>query len=124
MLDGRVKTLHRRVHGGILAVAICRTPGRHRRPRHPDHRPLVCVNLYPFAATIAKVVTLEDAIENIDIGGPAMVRSSAKNYNGVIIVTDPEDYAPLLAEMKANGGAATGCQPAKEGSPTPPVTTA
>jgi len=67
---------------------------------------LVCVNLYPFAATIAKAgVTLEDAIENIDIGGPAMVRSSAKNYAGVAIVTDPTDYQPLLDEMKANGGA-------------------
>jgi phosphoribosylaminoimidazolecarboxamide formyltransferase/IMP cyclohydrolase len=67
---------------------------------------LVCVNLYPFAATIAKDgVTLADAIENIDIGGPAMVRSSAKNYTGVAIVTDPEDYAPLLEEMKANAGA-------------------
>ncbi|MCB4360603.1 bifunctional phosphoribosylaminoimidazolecarboxamide formyltransferase/IMP cyclohydrolase [Quatrionicoccus australiensis] len=106
MLDGRVKTLHPKVHGGILA--------RRDLPEHlatiEQHGipmiDLVCVNLYPFAATIAKAgVTLEDAIENIDIGGPAMVRSSAKNYNGVSIVTDPEDYAPLLAEMKANGGA-------------------
>ncbi len=106
MLDGRVKTLHPKVHGGILA--------RRDLPEHlatiEQHGipmiDLVCVNLYPFAATIAKPgVTLEDAIENIDIGGPAMVRSSAKNYNGVAIVTDPEDYAPLLAEMKANGGA-------------------
>ncbi len=106
MLDGRVKTLHPKVHGGILA--------RRDLPEHlatiEQHGiptiDLVCVNLYPFAATIAKPgVTLEDAIENIDIGGPAMVRSSAKNYNGVAIVTDPEDYAPLLAEMQANGGA-------------------
>ena len=106
MLDGRVKTLHPKVHGGILA--------RRDLPEHmatiEQHGiptiDLVCVNLYPFAATIAKAgVTLEDAIENIDIGGPAMVRSSAKNYNGVAIVTDPEDYAPLLAEMQANGGA-------------------
>jgi phosphoribosylaminoimidazolecarboxamide formyltransferase/IMP cyclohydrolase len=106
MLDGRVKTLHPKVHGGILA--------RRDLPEHlatiEQHGipmiDLVCVNLYPFAATIAKAgVTLEDAIENIDIGGPAMVRSSAKNYAGVAIVTDPEDYAPLLAEMKANGGA-------------------
>ncbi|TXT26318.1 MAG: phosphoribosylaminoimidazolecarboxamide formyltransferase / IMP cyclohydrolase [Rhodocyclaceae bacterium] len=106
MLDGRVKTLHPKVHGGILA--------RRDLPEHlatiEQHGipmiDLVCVNLYPFAATIAKAgVTLEDAIENIDIGGPAMVRSSAKNYNGVAIVTDPEDYAPLLSEMKANGGA-------------------
>jgi phosphoribosylaminoimidazolecarboxamide formyltransferase/IMP cyclohydrolase len=94
------------VHGGILA--------RRDLPEHlatiEQHGiptiDLVCVNLYPFAATIAKAgVTLEDAIENIDIGGPAMVRSSAKNYAGVAIVTDPEDYAPLLAEMKANAGA-------------------
>ncbi|PKO87369.1 MAG: bifunctional phosphoribosylaminoimidazolecarboxamide formyltransferase/inosine monophosphate cyclohydrolase [Betaproteobacteria bacterium HGW-Betaproteobacteria-12] len=106
MLDGRVKTLHPKVHGGILA--------RRDLPEHlatiAEHGiptiDLVCVNLYPFAATIAKAgVTLEDAIENIDIGGPAMVRSSAKNYAGVAIVTDPEDYAPLLAEMQANAGA-------------------
>ena len=106
MLDGRVKTLHPKVHGGILA-----------RRDLPEHMAtieghgiptidLVCVNLYPFAATIAKPgVTLEDAIENIDIGGPAMVRSAAKNYNGVAIVTDPEDYPALIAEMKANDGA-------------------
>ena len=106
MLDGRVKTLHPKVHGGILA--------RRDLPEHlatiEQHGiptiDLVCVNLYPFAATIAKAgVTLEDAIENIDIGGPAMVRSSAKNYAGVAIVTDPADYQPLLDEMKANGGA-------------------
>jgi len=106
MLDGRVKTLHPKVHGGILArrdlAEHMATIERHGIPTID----LVCVNLYPFAATIAKAgVTLEDAIENIDIGGPAMVRSSAKNYAGVAIVTDPEDYAPLLAEMQANGGA-------------------
>ncbi len=106
MLDGRVKTLHPKVHGGILArrdlPEHLATIAQHGIPTID----LVCVNLYPFAATIAKTgVTLEDAIENIDIGGPAMVRSSAKNYAGVAIVTDPEDYAPLLAEMKANGGA-------------------
>ncbi|WP_371324459.1 bifunctional phosphoribosylaminoimidazolecarboxamide formyltransferase/IMP cyclohydrolase [Dechloromonas sp. ZY10] len=106
MLDGRVKTLHPKVHGGILAR---RDLAEHMATIDAHGIPtidLVCVNLYPFAATIAKAgVTLEDAIENIDIGGPAMVRSSAKNYNGVAIVTDPEDYAPLLAEMQANGGA-------------------
>jgi phosphoribosylaminoimidazolecarboxamide formyltransferase/IMP cyclohydrolase len=105
MLDGRVKTLHPKVHGGILAR---RDLPEHLSTIEAHGIPmidLVCVNLYPFAATIAKAgVTLEDAIENIDIGGPAMVRSSAKNYNGVAIVTDPEDYAPLLAEMQANGG--------------------
>lgn len=105
MLDGRVKTLHPKVHGGILArrdlPEHLATIAAHNIPMID----LVCVNLYPFAATVAKVgVTLADAIENIDIGGPAMVRSSAKNYAGVAIVTDPEDYAPLLAEMKSNAG--------------------
>ena len=106
MLDGRVKTLHPKVHGGILAR---RDLPEHLATIEAHGIPtidLVCVNLYPFAATIAKAgVTLEDAIENIDIGGPAMVRSSAKNYAGVAIVTDPADYQPLLDEMKANGGA-------------------
>ena len=106
MLDGRVKTLHPKVHGGILAR---RDLPEHMATIEAHGIPmidLVCVNLYPFAATITKPgVTLEDAIENIDIGGPAMVRSSAKNYAGVAIVTDPEDYAPLLDEMKTNGGA-------------------
>ncbi len=106
MLDGRVKTLHPKVHGGILAR---RDLAEHMATIDAHGIPmidLVCVNLYPFAATIAKPgVTLADAIENIDIGGPAMVRSSAKNYAGVAIVTDPSDYQPLLDEMKANGGA-------------------
>ncbi len=106
MLDGRVKTLHPKVHGGILArrdlPAHMATIEQHGIPTID----LVCVNLYPFRETVAKAgVTLEDAIENIDIGGPAMVRSSAKNYNGVAIVTDPADYAPLINEMKGNAGA-------------------
>ncbi|GBG02426.1 bifunctional purine biosynthesis protein PurH [Azospira sp. I13] len=105
MLDGRVKTLHPKVHGGILA--------RRDLPEHlatiEQHGiptiDLVCVNLYPFRETVAKPnVALEDAIENIDIGGPAMVRSSAKNYAGVAIVTDPADYQPLLEEMQGHGG--------------------
>ena len=106
MLDGRVKTLHPKVHGGILARRDL--PAHLATIKQHDIPPidLVCVNLYPFAATIAKAdVTLADAIENIDIGGPAMVRSAAKNYTGVAIVTDPEDYAALLAEMKAHEGA-------------------
>jgi len=105
MLDGRVKTLHPKVHGGILA--------RRDLPEHvatmTEHGmpyiDLVCVNLYPFAATVSRPHTLDDAIENIDIGGPAMVRSSAKNYRHVAIVTDPADYPLLAAEMQANGGA-------------------
>ncbi len=107
MLDGRVKTLHPRVHGGILA--------RRDLPDHVDtmkahgmpYIDLVCVNLYPFVATVSKPHTLDDAIENIDIGGPAMVRSSAKNYRFVAIVTDPADYPALVAEMQAHGGALT-----------------
>jgi phosphoribosylaminoimidazolecarboxamide formyltransferase/IMP cyclohydrolase len=108
MLDGRVKTLHPKVHGGILAR---RDLPEHLATIEAHGIPtidLVCVNLYPFRETVAKPgVTLADAIENIDIGGPAMVRSSAKNYTGVAIVTDPEDYLALLDEMKANDGALT-----------------
>ena len=108
MLDGRVKTLHPKVHGGILAR---RDLPEHLATIEAHDIPmidLVCVNLYPFRETIAKPgVTLDEAIENIDIGGPAMVRSSAKNYSGVAVVTDPEDYSPLLAEMQANDGALT-----------------
>ena len=107
MLDGRVKTLHPKVHGGILA--------RRDLPEHVatmteqgmPYIDLVCVNLYPFVATVSKPHTLDDAIENIDIGGPAMVRSSAKNYRHVAIVTDPADYPALVAEMQGNNGALT-----------------
>ena len=105
MLDGRVKTLHPKVHAGILAVrdndAHVATMNEHGL----GYIDLVCVNLYPFVQTVSKPHTLEDAIENIDIGGPAMVRSSAKNYKHVAIVTDPADYAGLIDEMKANGSA-------------------
>jgi len=107
MLDGRVKTLHPKVHGGILArrdlPEHVATMASHNMPTID----LVCVNLYPFVATVSKPHTLDDAIENIDIGGPAMVRSSAKNYRFVAIVTDPADYPALVAEMQANGGALT-----------------
>ncbi|MBR1434225.1 MAG: bifunctional phosphoribosylaminoimidazolecarboxamide formyltransferase/IMP cyclohydrolase [Bacteroidales bacterium] len=102
--DGRVKTLHPKIHGGLLA-----------RRDIPDHMKqiadngiekidLVCVNLYPFRETIAKPdVTMEDAVEHIDIGGPSMVRSAAKNWESVTIVVNPEDYATVLEEIKANG---------------------
>ena len=107
MLDGRVKTLHPKVHGGILArrdlPEHVATMASHNMPTID----LVCVNLYPFVATVSKPHTLDDAIENIDIGGPAMMRSSAKNYRFVAIVTDPADYPALVAEMQANGGALT-----------------
>jgi len=110
MLDGRVKTLHPKVHGGILGI---RGNAEHAATMQKHDIPpidLVVVNLYPFAQTVAKKdCTLEDAIENIDIGGPTMVRAAAKNHGneagGVGIVTDPEDYAPVIEEMKAHGGA-------------------
>ncbi|MFA7316782.1 MAG: bifunctional phosphoribosylaminoimidazolecarboxamide formyltransferase/IMP cyclohydrolase [Sulfuricella sp.] len=106
MLDGRVKTLHPKVHGGIL--------GRRDLPAHVAAMEaagippidLVVVNLYPFASTIAKAdCTLDDAIENIDIGGPTMVRAAAKNYAHVAVVTDPADYAAVVKEMTAAQGA-------------------
>ncbi|HZO87445.1 MAG TPA: bifunctional phosphoribosylaminoimidazolecarboxamide formyltransferase/IMP cyclohydrolase [Chthonomonadaceae bacterium] len=105
MLEGRVKTLHPKVHGGILAD---RAKAEHMATiqEHGIHPiDLVCVNLYPFAATVAKPgVTLEEAIENIDIGGPAMIRSAAKNHAGVIVVVHPADYPALLAEMESHNG--------------------
>jgi phosphoribosylaminoimidazolecarboxamide formyltransferase/IMP cyclohydrolase len=110
MLDGRVKTLHPKVHGGILGI---RGNAEHAATMKQHDIPtidLVVVNLYPFAQTVAKKdCTLEDAIENIDIGGPTMVRAAAKNHGneagGVGIVTEPADYAPVIAELKSNGGA-------------------
>ena len=104
MLDGRVKTLHPKVHGGLLA--------RRDTPEHMaaiqahgiDTIDLLIVNLYPFEATVAKAgCTLADAIENIDIGGPAMVRSAAKNWKDVGVITDASQYADVLAELQATG---------------------
>jgi phosphoribosylaminoimidazolecarboxamide formyltransferase/IMP cyclohydrolase len=104
MLDGRVKTLHPKIHGGLLA--------RRDLPEHMaaiqkhgiDTIDLLVVNLYPFEATVAKPgCTLEDAIENIDIGGPAMVRSAAKNWKDVTVLTDASQYAQVLEELKAQG---------------------
>ncbi|MCC6417592.1 MAG: bifunctional phosphoribosylaminoimidazolecarboxamide formyltransferase/IMP cyclohydrolase [Gemmataceae bacterium] len=108
MLDGRVKTLHPLVHGGILAVRDnpqhVATAGAHGIGLID----LVVCNLYPFEATVAKPgSTHEEIVENIDIGGPSMVRSAAKNYHDVAIVTDPSQYAAILEELKANGGGLT-----------------
>ncbi|HEX6441726.1 MAG TPA: bifunctional phosphoribosylaminoimidazolecarboxamide formyltransferase/IMP cyclohydrolase [Stellaceae bacterium] len=107
MLDGRVKTLHPAVHGGLLA----------RRDR-PDHLAtlaqhgigeidLLVSNLYPFAATVASGAGREECVENIDIGGPALIRAAAKNHEFVTVVTDPADYDPVLAEMAARAGGTT-----------------
>ena len=104
MMDGRVKTLHPKVHGGLLAVRD-----------NPSHKAamdqhqigaidLVVVNLYPFEATVAKGASYDETIENIDIGGPAMIRSAAKNHAYVAVVVDPNDYQPVLEAIRQQGG--------------------
>lgn len=104
MLDGRVKTLHPKIHGGILGRRDLDEHVAKMREHGIDNIDLVCVNLYPFAATIAKAgCTLEDAIENIDIGGPTMVRSAAKNWKHVAIVTDNSDFNNIINELQNSG---------------------
>jgi phosphoribosylaminoimidazolecarboxamide formyltransferase / IMP cyclohydrolase len=105
MLDGRVKTLHPKIHGGLLARRDL--PEHMQAIAHHQIAPidLVVVNLYPFEATVSKPnCSLEDAIENIDIGGPAMLRSAAKNWKGVAVVVDPQDYADVLQSLKTRAG--------------------
>jgi phosphoribosylaminoimidazolecarboxamide formyltransferase/IMP cyclohydrolase len=108
MMDGRVKTLHPKVHGGLL--------GLRENPEHVKMMEkygikgidMVVVNLYQFENTVAKAgVTLDEAIENIDIGGPCMLRSAAKNFKYVTVITDPADYKVVLEEMKISGGGTT-----------------
>jgi phosphoribosylaminoimidazolecarboxamide formyltransferase/IMP cyclohydrolase len=105
MMDGRLKTLHPKVHGGLLAIR-----------ENPEHEAamlahaiapidLLIVNLYPFEATVAKGAAFDHCVENIDIGGPAMIRAAAKNHNDVAVVVDPADYIALKEELSANGGA-------------------
>jgi phosphoribosylaminoimidazolecarboxamide formyltransferase/IMP cyclohydrolase len=105
ILDGRVKTLHPKIHGGLLGR---RDDAKHREQMTANGiKPidLVVVTLYPFEATVAKPgCTLEDAIENIDIGGPSMIRSAAKNHHDVAVITDPADYGRVLEEMQGAGG--------------------
>ncbi len=107
MMDGRVKTLHPLVHGGLLAIRD-----------NPEHRSamaahgiapidLLVVNLYPFEATVAKGADFDTCIENIDIGGPAMIRAAAKNHADVAVIVEPADYGALLEAMQANNGATT-----------------
>src|SRR5580693_10277795 len=108
MLDGRVKTLHPKIHGGIRA----RRADNSHRQQMEQHRiepiDLVVVNFYPFEKTVAKAdVSLDEAIENIDIGGPTLVRAAAKNYGDVAVVVDAADYALIMDDMKAHGGAVT-----------------
>ncbi|OYW58085.1 MAG: bifunctional phosphoribosylaminoimidazolecarboxamide formyltransferase/IMP cyclohydrolase [Rhizobiales bacterium 17-65-6] len=104
MMDGRVKTLHPKVHGGILAIRA--DAGHQAAMAEHDIAPidLVVVNLYPFEATIARGADFETSIENIDIGGPSMIRGAAKNHNDVAVVVDTADYDAVLAEISLHGG--------------------
>jgi len=104
MMDGRVKTLHPAIHGGLLALRDNPQHLAALQSQHIETIDLVCVNLYPFENTVARPdVSLEEAIENIDIGGPSMVRSAAKNYQSVTILVDPCDYEAVLSEMRESG---------------------
>ena len=104
MLDGRVKTLHPKIHGGILARRDSREHMAAIRAANIQPIDLIVVNLYPFQATVADPdCRLEDAVENIDIGGPAMIRAAAKNYGSVAVVVDPADYERVLAQIRAEG---------------------
>src|SRR5580658_9242368 len=104
MLDGRVKTLHPKIHGGLLYLRGNATHEAAARKHGIKPIDLVVVNLYPFAQTVARPeVTLEEAIENIDIGGPSMLRSGAKNHPSVTVVMDPMDYAEVAGQILASG---------------------
>ena len=104
IMDGRVKTLHPKIHGGILALRD--NPEHMEKIKELGIEPIdmVIVNLYPFEKTIENPEsTFDDAIENIDIGGPTMIRASAKNFKFVVVIIDPEDYKKVLEELKVNG---------------------
>jgi phosphoribosylaminoimidazolecarboxamide formyltransferase / IMP cyclohydrolase len=107
MMDGRVKTLHPMVHGGLLALRDDAGHTGAMEEHGIEAIDLLVVNLYPFEATVARGADYAESIENIDIGGPAMIRAAAKNHGFVSIVTDPQDYEALLAEMDANAGQTT-----------------
>lgn len=108
MMDGRVKTLHPKVHGGLLGLRDNPEHVRMMTQHGIKTIDMVVVNLYQFEKTVAKDgVTLDEAIENIDIGGPSMLRSSAKNFKYVTVVVDPSDYEVVLKEMETSGGKTT-----------------
>jgi len=107
MMDGRLKTLHPKVHGGLLAIRGNAEHARAAAAHGIEPIDLLVVNLYPFEDTVAGGASYETAVENIDIGGPAMIRAAAKNHAAVTVVVDPADYARVLAAMAANDGATT-----------------
>jgi phosphoribosylaminoimidazolecarboxamide formyltransferase/IMP cyclohydrolase len=105
MLDGRVKTLHPRVHGGLLARRDNMKDMEELKKYGIETIDMVVVNLYPFEETISKPgVTFEEAIENIDIGGPTMLRSASKNFQDVAVIADPSDYGKIIGAMKSSDG--------------------
>ena len=108
MMDGRVKTLHPRIHGGLLAV---RADASHREAAERHGIPMIdllVVNLYPFEATVAKGAGFDETVENIDIGGPALIRGASKNHHDVTVIVDPSDYPLVLDEMRTQNGATLG----------------
>jgi phosphoribosylaminoimidazolecarboxamide formyltransferase/IMP cyclohydrolase len=107
MMDGRVKTLHPNVHGGLLAIRNNADHAKSMKDHGIAPIDLLVVNLYPFEATVDKGASDEDCIENIDIGGPAMIRAAAKNHDDVAVVVEPSDYQAILDELNANQGATT-----------------
>lgn len=104
IMDGRVKTLHPRVHGGILNIRDKKEHEDAKRDLDIKNIDLIIVNLYPFREVVAKGCTFEEAVENIDIGGPSMIRAAAKNFRFVTVVVDPVDYPKVIEDMTANGG--------------------
>src|SRR5690606_8454260 len=104
MMDGRVKTLHPKVHGGLLALRDNKEHAAAMQAHGIEAFDVLYVNLYPFEATVARGADFETCIENIDIGGPAMIRAAAKNYGFIAVATDAEDMEAILAEAKAQGG--------------------
>ncbi|MEC9369606.1 MAG: bifunctional phosphoribosylaminoimidazolecarboxamide formyltransferase/IMP cyclohydrolase, partial [Pseudomonadota bacterium] len=107
MMDGRVKTLHPKIHGGLLALRDDKTHERAMSDHGIDGIDLLVVNLYPFRETVAAGASFEDCIENIDIGGPAMIRAAAKNHANVTVVVDPGDYRRVMEEIEGNDGITT-----------------
>ncbi len=107
MMDGRVKTLHPKVHGGLLAIRDHADHAKAMKDHGIAPIDLLVVNLYPFESTVDRGAAYEDCVENIDIGGPAMIRAAAKNHDDVAVVVEPQDYQAVLDELNANAGATT-----------------